>query len=185
MKNPIRSTLLIAAVMFVSAGQVEALSITPATTAVDSGDETSQAAINAIIAPIIAPSVEVYKEDVGDPDEGTLASSYETEYFNSPDDPEDATITYVGGDIVNPTAYLLVKGGSQSPAWYLFNLTALGWDGMEELELTDFWVGRGAISHVTLYGGTATSVPEPATLSLLAFGLLGVGAVRRRRSQVA
>jgi hypothetical protein len=176
--------LLMAAVMFVPAAQVEALSITPATTAVATGDDTSQAVINALIAPIIAPAIEVYKENVGDADEGTLASSYETEYLNSPDDPEDATITYVGGDIVGPTAYLLVKDGNQSPAWYLFNLTALGWDGMDTLMLTDFWVGRGAISHVALYG-TATSVPEPATLSLLAFGLLGVGAVRRRRSQVA
>jgi hypothetical protein len=114
---------------------------------------------------------------------GDLAGSYETEFFNDPDDPEDATIEYSGGPIVGPTAFLLVKDGNSTPAWYLFNLTSLGWDGMETLELTDFWVGRGAISHVTLYGG-ATSVPEPATLSMVALGLLGVGAVRRR-SRVA
>jgi hypothetical protein len=54
---------------------------------------------------------------------------------------------------------------------------------MEDLVLTGFWPQNGAISHVALYG-TATSVPEPATLSLLGAGLIGVFLGRRRRSRV-
>jgi hypothetical protein len=180
MKRLFCLTILLAAVLVVPTTQAEAISITPATTAVTTGNETSQAAIDLIIAAFIAGSDELYKMEVeGLVEIGDLAGSYDTEFFNSPDDPEDATIEYVGGPIVSPTAFLLVKDGNSTPAWYLFNLTSLGWDGMETLTLTDFWVGRGAISHVTLYGGT-TTVPEPATLSMVALGLFGVGAVRRR-----
>jgi hypothetical protein len=120
---------------------------------------------------------------VGGSDEGPLAGSYETTFSNTATDPSDALIHYVGGDYVDAVTWLLVKDGNNSPAWYLFNLTDLGWNGMEDLVLTGFWPQNGAISHVTLYG-TATSVPEPATLSLLGAGLIGVFLGRRRRSHV-
>jgi hypothetical protein len=184
MKRLVSLGALLAAVVFVPATKVEALVVTPASVATATGNQTSQAQINAFSAAILGTAEELYKQNVGGSEVGDLAGSYTTQFFNSPTDPEDALITYDGGDIVGPPAFLLVKDGNHSPAWYLFNLTTLGWNGTDDLEINDFWPAGGAISHVSLYG-VATTVPEPATFSLLAVGLLGAGVMRRRRSQVS
>ena len=43
----------------------------------------------------------LYKQDVGaGSDEGSFAASYNTEFFNTPTDPQDAVITYVSGQPV-------------------------------------------------------------------------------------
>ena len=185
MKRHVWMGALLVGALLLPAARAEALVITPASGPVLTGNQTSQAQINAFIAAILgsAGAVELYKQNVGGGESGLLAGSYQTEFFNSPTDPEDATITYTGGAFVGGTSFLLVKDGNATPAWYLFNLTSLGWNGTEQLVLQNFWVGRGAISHVALYG-TPTTVPELSTLSLLAAGLLGVGALRRR-SQLA
>jgi len=163
--------------------QASAILITPATTAVLTGNETSQAAITAIVLPYIDPSTFLYKQDQGGPEEGDLAGSYTTTFSNTATDPEDALIEYDGGTIVGPTAYLLVKDGNSRPAWYLFNLTTLGWDGMEDLVLEGFWPGKGAISHVSLYGGTGTTVPDGGSmLVLLGSAVTVLGFFRRKIS---
>ena len=168
-----------------------ALSITPTSGVLNTSryefSENNQAALNLLVAPIIGSATEVYKQDVGVVgDTGSLAGSYQTTFSNSATDPEDALIDYIGGSSVGPTAWLLVKDGNSNPAAYLFNLTTLGWNGTDDLELTDFWagagqLGRGAISHVTLYG-PKVSVPDGgATAALLGLGILGLVSFARKR----
>ena len=144
------------------------------------GGQTAQPQIDAAIAPLLGTSTEVYKQNVGGSEEGSLAGSYTTTFSNSPADPADALIDYISGPIVNPTRYLLVKDGNQDPAWYLFNLSTLGWNGTEDLVLTGFWPQQGAISHVSLYGGPGTGVPDGgATVALLGLGLTVLAFARR------
>jgi hypothetical protein len=81
----------------------------------------------------------------------------------------------------------LVKDGKLGdPAWFLFDLTALGWNGTETLEFTGFWDGaKGAISHVTLYGRRqpGNGVPDGGvTAALLGLGVLGLGFLARRKA---
>jgi hypothetical protein len=184
MKNFVRVSLLAAAVLLpVSVAQ--ALDITPASTPQFTGtvNNTPGAIAEANLLCGNCLVTEQYKQDVGGGESGPLAGSYSTIFTNTPGDPSGAIITYTGGNIVS-NAYLFVKDGNQTPAWYLFNLTASGlnWNGTDTLNLSGFWPNQGAISHVSLFGGSSTPVPEPATLSLLGMGLLGFAAVQRRRA---
>jgi hypothetical protein len=137
-----------------------------------------------------ANTTEVYKQDVGGAETGSFAGSYSTAFFNTPGDPQDATITFTGGTSINcATAGCLlgIKDGKSTPSFYIFNIS--DWDGTSSIVMTGFWPDGGAISHVSLFtGGSSTStsstggnVPAPAsTLVLLGFGLMGIGFMRRR-----
>jgi hypothetical protein len=160
------------------AAPAQALIIIPGD-AVLTGDQTSQAQINAAIAPIIGTATELYKQNVGGTETGLLAGSYTTVFSNTASDPSDATITWVTGTgYVGPTAWALVKDGNSTPAWYLFNLTTLGWNGTDTLYFQNFWPAAGAISHVTLYGGSV--VPDGGSVAmLLGAALMGLAGLRR------
>lgn len=67
-----------------------------------------------------------------------------------------------GKDVVNFSGYLL-KNGVNSGIWYT-------------------GIGGKALSHLTVYG-KGVSVPEPATLILLGFGLTGLGLLGRRKTR--
>ena len=155
------------------------------------GLETGQAAIDAIVGPIMGDAPELYKQDAAPTggaqpaDEGPFAGSYSTPL---PGDSSGATITWDGGPyIVGSPLYLLVKDGNATPAWYLFGLndveSPLTWNGMDNIVLENFWVNQGAISHVTIYGNGPgpDPVPEPATMLLLGSGLVGLAGYGRRK----
>jgi hypothetical protein len=173
--------LLVLCALLLFTTQALALQILPTTDSPLTGDETSQSVIDGIVKGQTGYDEALYKSDWttggGSAESGPLAGSYATTYSSTPSDPSDATITWEGGDIVGPTAYLLVKDGNHTPAWYLFNLTALDWDGKDTLYLSGFWPQGGAISHVSLYG---TPVPEPSTMLLLGAGLLGLAGFGKR-----
>lgn len=181
--------------------QAQALSITPGSSfLLATGTQTGQAQIDTAIALYLGTATELYKQDVGGSESGSLAGSYATTFQPSDANPTGATITYTGGQIVAPPSYLLVKDGNQIPAWYLFYLAgpphtgtnpatvSAGWDGMEQLVLTGFWEGAtGSISHVALYGTPRRPpdfpAPEPGTMLLLGTGLLGLAGVSRRKKK--
>jgi hypothetical protein len=128
--------------------------------------------------------IEYYKANSDDDsEEKSLAGAYST-VFSS--DNETATISWDGPAMLDcGTCILLVKDGRNQPNQIYFDLTALGWDGMEDIFVSDplIWPNGGSISHVSLFAvsGPTTSVPEPGTLLLLGAGLVGLAGVGRRR----
>ena len=179
--------LLVAALAIATGFDASALSITPSNpTPFLTFSQNSQAQIDAAINAALNPDpTVVYKNDVGAADTGSFAASYSTAFFNTPTDPEDATISYVPGQPTIPSLfsniYLLVKDGNQVPAAYLFDISSL-WNGTDPIVMTDFWIGGGAISHVSIYASGTPSTPVPdggTTVMLLGSALAGLGALRR------
>ena len=165
--------------------QAAPIVVSPSTTACGSpvclfasGNENDTNDILDVIAGLLGDLNELYKSDQGGPDSGPGAGWYDTTY-DPPDDPEDALIQWLGGSFINQTPlYLLVKDGSQIPAWYLFDIS--GWNGQDDIQINNFWPTQGAISHVAIYG-TTTSVPDGgSTAALLGSVLVGFGILRRR-----
>jgi hypothetical protein len=149
-----------------------------------------------------------YKSNVDDgSEEGTFQDSYDTEYFNDPDDPQDATISFTGAPSIScPECYLVIKDGNEDPNHYFYDLA--DWDGISDIVMTGFWPGQGAISHVSIWGlvageeeggseeeGTGegeeeggqeeegTTVPEPASMILLGLGMAAAAARMRQRTR--
>jgi hypothetical protein len=180
-------TAIIGALLLGAAQLAQAvLVITPTTGVLNvsrwEGDETAnqnEAAIKLIVGSSVDLTL-LYTQNVGGGEAGGFASSYTTAFLNSPGDPEDATITYGSGASISgfEKLYLYVKDGNADPAFYIFDISS--WNGTEQLSLQDFWVGNGAISHISILGAGTSSVPDGgATLVLLGTALTGLGLARK------
>jgi hypothetical protein len=172
--------LVVAIAAMTASTQAVVFTVTPGGE-IASGPETSNPTILGIVSGLTGGAPSLYKENVGDGfDSGTYASSYKTTFSNSPTDPADALVEYVSGAPFSESPlYLLVKDGNNEPGWYLFNITA--WDRVDDLSLVNFWPGKGAISHIEIFGKQGNKVPDGgATVALLGLGSLALALARRK-----
>ena len=120
--------------------------------AIDSGRENNTPAILRAISVWIGTNTEAYKDDQDNSESGSAKQWYSTTYNH---DLSGAEIVWDGATdpYITGPSYLLVKGGKQKPAWYLFDIAS--WDGMATISLSGFWPGRGSISHISIFNAQA------------------------------
>ena len=154
------------------------------------GENTSNAVIKAAISTWVGdPDAYLYDASPDDGESGPLDPSYKT-VFTASGQIETSVTSYVAGNIVGPTAYLIAKDGfanddnPNTHAWYFYNLTTLGWNGTDTITITGLWPTQGSFSHISLYGTNTPegggNVPVPPTVWLLGSGLIGLIGLRRR-----
>jgi hypothetical protein len=135
-----------------------AVDLTP-NIAIASGRENNTSAIRIAISGWVGTDIKTYKDEPGDGESGSAMQWYSTNYNQ---DLSGAEIVWDGATdhYITEPSYLLVrgrkqktalwvKGGKQKPVWYLFDISS--WDGMATISLSEFWPGKGSISHIAIY----------------------------------
>lgn len=120
----------------------------------------------------------VYKVEADGAESESAADYYET-VFSPLIDPKGATITHDTDDpvISGPSIYLVAKDGDAGHYWW--NIS--GWNGLETLTISGLYPNGGSISHLRIYTGSQTSVPDGGlTAGLLGLSLLALRALRSR-----
>lgn len=75
--------------------------------------------------------------------------------------------------------YFLIKSGNWLPKTYLFTNEGNLRYGAFAISDIDYKDDIASVSHISIFG--SIPVPEPATMMLLGFGLLGLAGVSRRK----
>jgi len=138
----------------------QVLDLTPLV-AIGSGSENNTPAILTAIAGWIGTDTAAYKDDQGKSESGAAKQLYSTTYNR---DLSRAEIVWDGttDSYITGPSYLLVKGGKQVPAWYLFDISR--WDGMAPLSLSGFWPLKGSISHISIFNAQACDSFMPRSI---------------------
>lgn len=86
------------------------------------------------------------------------------------------------GPLKNTTQQTCAQGviGCQPGEQAFIEMFSLSANTIYTIEIDMFQIGSGPVG--ILFAGGLMNVPEPATLALLGLGLLGIGAMRRRRN---
>ena len=91
---------------------------------------------------------------------------------------QSGQLTGMSGTFTNEQMFdfLIVKAGTNAVLWYTGGVTEFDWS------LVGFT--QNEASHIVIYGGNFTAVPEPATWAMMLMGFGAAGyAMRRRRSK--
>ncbi|HEU5125783.1 MAG TPA: hypothetical protein VFW05_17160 [Verrucomicrobiae bacterium] len=158
-----------------------ALTISPTATFLTGTDtsDLSDLQISSLLG--IGNLTTLYRQDLRGDDTGAFAGSYATLFSNTPSEPQDADVTFGSEPSITGFAdlWLYVKDGNSDPAFYLINLNAQGWNGIDPLQLRTFWPNDGSITQVRILGNSSAVPDGGVTFALLAAGLSGLGVVRR------
>lgn len=118
-------------------------------------------------------------------DFNTLRVHFENSNFAGVGAPRSVTIgTFNGTGFGSSQTYAVTAPPPTAPFWASFDVSGQGLTGISDVAIQ---INRGAqwtfVDEVEFAGAAVVTTPEPATVSLLALGLLGIAGLRARRTR--
>ena len=130
------------------------------------------------------------KEFDGSGQRGPYANSYSTSFvLQKNKDPSGALVintdsSFYIDDVSFPVKLLTVKDGNHAPNVYVIDIS--DWNGQDDLSLSGFWLTKGSISNIAIWGGGEQEViPEAASLIVWSLSVGSAVVISSRRTRVA